>query len=124
MNTGERLVSLSGLPSGSATTHLLATQAGVGDSFFSGTVRVVTTQQETTVIRKSRRAAVEQDCVIPHTPVSQKKARRIEAAHVSAPQRTTHSFTQPEEVFVLVRNPQTAVIQSAVNFVVTQRKKT
>ena len=126
MNTGERLVSLSGLQSSSAITHLLAIQAGIGtgDSFYSGTVRVVTSRQEVTVQNKAKRAAVEQESTAPHTATQQKKARHIGAICVVAPQKIAYSFTQPDEVFVLVRNSQTAVVQSAVNSVVAQRKKT
>ncbi len=123
MNTGEQLVSLSGLPTGSALAHLLAIQAGAGDSFFSGTVRVITSQPEVFVQRKAIRAPVEKTQVAPRASVP-KKAFRTGAAYVVIPQNTTYSFTQPEEVFALVRSSKETVVQTAVNSVIAHRKKT
>lgn len=54
-----------------------------------------------------------------------KKATRTNAAYVFAPQNTAYSFTQPEEVLVLVRSSsKETVVQTAINSVVAQRKKT
>ena len=126
MNTGEQLVSLSNLPSGSALAHLMAIQTGTGtgDSFFSGTVRVVTSQPEVFVHRKVARASVEKGPSAPRVSEPKKKATRTNAAYVFAPQNTAYSFTQPEEVFVLVRSSRETVVQTAINSVVAQRKKT
>jgi len=123
VNTGEQLVSLSSLPTGSALAHLLAIQAGAGESFFSGTVRVVTSQPEVFVQRKAIRAPVETPQAAPRASAP-KKAARTNAAYVVVPQNTAYSFTQPEEVFVLVRNSRETVVQTAINSVVAQRKKT
>lgn len=127
MNTGEQLVSLSGLPTGSAMAHLMAIQTGTGagDSFYSGTVRVVTSQPEVFVHRKAIRASVEKEQAAPRVSAPKKKATRTNAAYVFAPQNTAYSFTQPEEVFVLVRSSRKeTVVQAAINSVVAQRKKT
>ena len=127
MNTGEKLVSLSGLPTGSAMAHLLAIQTGtgIGDSFFSGTVRVVTSQPEIFVHRKVARASVEKEQAAPRVSAPKKKETRTNLAYVFAPQNTAYSFTQPEEVFVLVRSvSKQAVVQTAINSVIAQRKKT
>lgn len=50
-----------------------------------------------------------------------KKAARTNAAYVFSPQSTAYSFTQPEEVFVLVRSSKETVVQTAINSVVAQR---
>lgn len=124
--TGQYLVSLSSLPSGSALAHLMAIQTGTGtgDSFYSGTVRVVTSQPEMFVQRKARNAAIENKKTTPRFSEPKKKATRINAAYVLAAQNTAYSFTQPEEIFVLVRSGIEAVVQTASNSVVAQRKKT
>jgi hypothetical protein len=76
VNTGERLASLSSLPSGSAMAHLLALQAGTGagDSFYSGTVRVVTSKSGVSVQHKAKRPAVEREGTVRSIPERQKKA--------------------------------------------------
>ena len=124
--TGQYLVSLSSLPSGSALAHLMAIQTGTGtgDSFYSGTVRVVTSQPEMFVHRKARNAAIESKKTVPRVSEPKKKATRINASYVLAAQNTAHSFTHPEEVFVLVRSGIETVVQTASNSVVVQRKKT
>lgn len=125
MNTGERLASLSSLPSGSAMAHLLALQAGTGagDSFYSGTVRVVTSQPEIFVHRKVGRASVENEQSAPRASTLNKKSSRTNAAYVFSTQNTAYSLTKPEEVFVLVRSSRETVVQTAINSVVAQRKK-
>lgn len=126
MNTGQQLVSLSGQPGGSALAHLLAIQTGTGagDSFYSGTVRVVTSQPEVFVHRKATRSYVEKEQAAPRVSAPKKKATRTNAAYVFSTRNTAYSFTQPEEVFVLVRNSKETVVQTAINSVVAQRKKT
>ena len=95
-----------------------------GDSFFSGTVRVVTSQPEIFVQRKAIRASVENKQASQRASAPKKKATRTSAAYVFAPQNTAYSFTQPEEVFVLVRSSRETVVHTAINSVVAQRKKT
>ena len=124
MNTGEQLVSLSSLSNGSALAHLLAIQAGSGDSFYSGTVRVVTSQPEIFVHRKVGRASVENEQSAPRASTLNKKSSRTNAAYVFSTQNTAYSLTQPEEVFVLVRSSRETVVQTAINSVAAQRKKT
>lgn len=52
MNTGERIVSLSGLPSGSALAHLAAiSTGGTGATVFTSAVRVSTSRKQVFVQR-------------------------------------------------------------------------
>lgn len=99
------------------------TGTGTGDSFYSGTVRVVTSQPEIFVHRKVARASVDKEQAAPRVSAPKKKSSRTNAAYVFAKQHTAYSFTQPEEVFVLVRNSRETVVQTAINSVVAQRKK-
>ena len=117
MNTGERLASLSSLPSGSAMAHLLALQAGSGDSFYSVTVRVVTSQPGVSVQYKAKRPAVEREGTVRNIPERQKKSRSIGFASVLSPRNTAHSFTQQEEVFVLTRIVNATTVMTATNSV-------
>lgn len=122
MNTGEQLVSLSGLSSGSALAHLLAIQTGTGESFYSGTVRVVTSQPEVFVHRKEKRSSIEQERTVPRASSPQKKSSRIGAAYVFAPQKAAYSFTQPDELFVLVRSTNETTVMTATNSVIATKK--
>ena len=124
MNTGERLASLSSLPSGSAMAHLLALQAGTGagDSFDSGTVRVVTSQSGVSVQHKAKRPAVEREGTVRSIPERQKKSRSIGFASVLSPRNTAHSFTQQEEVFVLTRIVNATTVMTATNSVSAMKK--
>lgn len=125
VNTGQQLVSLSGLPTGSALAHLLAIQTGTGsgDSFYSGTVRVVTSQPEIFVHRKVARASVENEQAAPRVSAPKKKATRTNAAYVFSPQNTAYSFTHEEEVFVSVRAVNETTVMTAANSVVAANRK-
>lgn len=122
MNTGEKLVSLSSLPNGSALAHLLAASAGSGDSFYSGTVRVVTSQSGVSVQHKAKRPAVEWEGTVRNTPERQKKSRSIGFASVLSPRNTAHSFTQQDEVFVLTRSVKATTVMTATNSVCATKK--
>ena len=76
---------------------------------------MVTSQPEVFVQRKAIRAPVENGKAAPRISVP-KKAARTNTAYVVVPQNTAYSFTQPEEVFVLVRSSKETVVQSAINF--------
>lgn len=122
MNTGEKLVSLSSLSNGSALAHLLAVQAGSGDSFYSGTVRVVTSQPGVSVQHKAKRPAIEREMIVRGVPERQKKARSIGFASVLSPRNTAHSFTQQDEVFVLTRDVKATTVMTATNSVSAMKK--
>jgi hypothetical protein len=122
VNTGEKLVSLSSLSNGSASAHLLAVQAGSGDSFYSGTVRVVTSQPVVSVQHKAKRPAVEREMAVRSIPDRQKKVRSIGAASVLSPRNTAHSFTQQDEVFVLTRAVKATTVMTAINSVSAMKK--
>ncbi len=124
MNTGERLASLSSLPSGSAMAHLLALQAGTGagDSFYSGTVRVVTSQSGVSVQHKAKRPAIERKMAVQRIPERQKKARSIVSTSILSPRNTAHSFTQQNEVFVLTRSVNATTVMTATNSVSAMKK--
>lgn len=124
MNTGERLASLSSLPSGSAMAHLLALQAGTGagDSFYSGTVRVVTSQSGVSVQHKAKRPAIERKMAVQRIPERQKKARSIVSTSILSPRNTAHSFTQQNEVFVLTRSVNATTVMTATNLVSATKK--
>ena len=124
MNTGERLASLSSLPSGSAMAHLLALQAGTGagDSFYSGTVRVVTSQSGVSVQHKAKRPAIERKKAVQRIPERQKKARSIVSTSILSPRNTAHSFTQQNEVFVLTRSVNATTVMTATNLVSATKK--
>ena len=122
MNTGEKLVSLSSLSNGSALAHLLAVQAGSGDSFYSGTVRVVTSQPGVSVQHKAKRPAIEREMAVRSVPERQKKARSIGFASVLSPRNTAHSFTQQDEVFVLTRDVKATTVMTATNSVSAMKK--
>lgn len=117
MNTGAKLVSLSSLSNGSALAHLLAIQAGSGDSFYSGTVRVVTSQPGVSVQHKAKRLAVEQERAVQRVLGRQKKLRSISAAYVLSPRNTVHSFSQQDEVSVLTRAMVATTVMTAINSV-------
>lgn len=122
--TGQYLVSLSNLPSGSALAHLVAIQAGTGTggSFYSGTVRVVTSRPEVIVQRKVIRAPIEKDRAAPHAPAPKKKSSRTNAAYVFSPQNTAYSFTQAEDVFVLIRPMNETAVMTATKYVTAMKK--
>lgn len=124
MNTGERLASLSSLPSGSAMAHLLALQAGTGagDSFYSGTVRVVTSKSGVSVQHKAKRPAIERKMAVQRIPERQKKARSIVSTSILSPRNTAHSFTQQNEVFVLTRSVNATTVMTATNLVSATKK--
>ena len=122
MNTGEQLVSLSSLSNGSALAHLLAVQAGSGDSFYSGTVRVVTSQPGVSVQHKAKRPAIGREMAVRSVPERQKKARSIGFASVLSPRTTAHSFTQQDEVFVLTRDVKATTVMTATNSVSAMKK--
>jgi len=122
VNTGEQLVSLSSLSNGSALAHLLAVQAGSGDSFYSGTVRVVTSQSGVSVQYKAKRPAIEREIAVRGTPERQKKARSIGFTSVLSPRNTAHSFTQQDEVFVLTRAVKATTVMTAINSVSAMKK--
>lgn len=122
MNTGEKLVSLSSLSNGSALAHLLAVQAGSGDSFYSGTVRVVTSQPGVSVQHKAKRPAIEREMAVRGVPERQKKARSIGSASVLSPRNIAHSFTQQDEVFVLTRAVKATTVMTAINSVSATKK--
>lgn len=122
MTTGEQLVSLSGMLSGTAMAHLLAITAGTGEAVYSNFVRVVTSQPEVFVQRKAKRGSAGQEKRISPTHVPENKDRRVGVAYVQSPTTRIHGFTQAEEVFVLVRNAQSIVVQSSANAVIAQRK--
>jgi len=122
VNTGEKLVSLSSISSGSALAHLLAVQAGSGDSFYSGTVRVVTSQSGVSVQHKAKRPAVEREMAVRSIPDRQKKSRSIGAASVLSTRNTAHSFTQQDEVFVLTRAVKATTVMTATNSVSAMKK--
>jgi hypothetical protein len=124
VNTGERLASLSSLPSGSAMAHLLALQAGTGagDSFYSGTVRVVTSKSGVSVQHKAKRPAIERKMAVQRIPERQKKARSIVSTSILSPRNTAHSFTQQNEVFVLTRSVNATTVMTATNLVSATKK--
>lgn len=122
MNTGEQLVSLSGLSNGSALAHLLAIQAGSGDSFYSGTVRVVTSKSGVSVQHKAKRPAIERKMAVQRIPERQKKARSIVSTSILSPRNTAHSFTQQNEVFVLTRSVNATTVMTATNLVSATKK--
>lgn len=122
MNTGEQLVSLSSLSNGSALAHLLAVQAGSGDSFYSGTVRVVTSQPGVSVQYKAKRPAIGRETVARSLPERQKKARSIGSTSVLFPQNTAHRFTQQDEVFALTRSVKATTVMTATNSVSAMKK--
>jgi len=124
VNTGEKLVSLSNLSNGSALAHLLAIQTGTGtgDSFYSGTVRAVTSQSGVSVQHKAKRPAIEREMAVRSTPERQKKARSIGFASVLSPRNTAHSFTQQDEVFVLTRSVKVTTVMTATNSVSAMKK--
>jgi hypothetical protein len=117
VNTGEKLVSLSSLSNGSALAHLLAVQAGSGDSFYSGTVRVVTSQPGVSVQYKAKRPAIGREMAVRGVPERQKKARSIVSTSILSPRNTAHSFTQQNEVFVLTRDVKATTVMTATNSV-------
>lgn len=122
--TGERLVSLSGLPTGSALDHLLAISigSGAGDSFYSGTVRVVTSHPEVFVHRKAKRAAIEHVRIAPHPSAPKKKATRTSAVYIFSAQNTAYSLTHPEEVFVSAITMNETTVMTADNSVSAMKK--
>lgn len=63
MTAGELLVSLSGLPSGSAAAHLLAITTGTGGTQFVEKMFISTRQPVTTLYRKPERKAPQPEAV-------------------------------------------------------------
>ena len=93
-----------------------------GDSFYSGTVRVVTSQPAVSVQHKAKRPAVEREKAVRSVPERQKKARSIGFTSVLPPRNTAHSFTQQDEVFVLTRPVKATTVMTAVNSVSAMKK--
>ncbi len=104
--------------------HLLALQAGTGagDSFYSGTVRVVTSQSGVSVQHKAKRPAVEREGTVRNIPERQKKSRSIGFASVLSPRNTAHSFTHQDEEFVLTRDVKATTVMTATNSVSAMKK--
>ena len=94
-----------------------------GDSFYSGIVRVVTSQPGVSVQHKAKRPAIERKLAVRSVPERQKKARSIGFASVLSPRNTAHSFTQQEEVFVLTRIVNATTVMTAINSVSTTKKQ-
>ena len=69
MNTGQRLVELSGLPSGSALAHFAAiTQtSGAGGVVFTSTFSVVSQREESRVVSRTKKPEVSE---LPRRPDS------------------------------------------------------
>lgn len=98
---GQRLVSLSGLPSGSAQAHLLAitTGTGTGETIYAPRMTVVTQQRTATVTSRPKRAAQRVEPVAKQAKAPQKQSSKYVYAFTKTDAITV--LTGDYEVFVL-----------------------
>lgn len=102
MNTGQLLVSLSGLPSGSALAHLMAITAGTGtgETIYAHRMTVVASQRSTTVTNRVKRTAPSEAS---RSGVAQK-----------ADSKYAYALTQPARVSVLTSSDSLFVLDTAI----------
>lgn len=121
MNTGQKLVELSGLPSGSALAHLLAiTQGtGTGRTVFAARMAVCIEYPQVTLVQRSAECSVATKQA--ETETTQKdKPNRITA--LSKPARVDVTTRQPA-LFVVQKDEARVFAQSARNEVFIRRKR-
>lgn len=97
---GQRLVSLSGLPSGSAQAHLLAitTGTGTGETIYAPRMTVVTQQRTATVTSRPKRSAPQVEPVAKQAKAPQKQSSKYAYAFTSVERVAV--LTQADSVFI------------------------
>ena len=112
MNTGQLLVSLSGLPTGSAMTHLMAittgSGTGTGETIFAHQMTVVASQRSTTVTSRAKRTA-------PSEPLRSGVAQKADSKYA-------YALTQPTRVSVLTSIDAVFVLDTANSKTVSTRR--
>lgn len=124
MNAGEKLVALSGLPSGSAKAHLLAITQGTGP----GVDRLVFASQMAVCIESPRITLIQRP---PEIEVSAKRAettttqqgRPNRLAILTRPSRLD-IVTHPASLFVVQRSIPSVRVSIKPNTLTTRRKRT
>lgn len=122
MNAGQYLVALSGLPSGSAGTHLLAIQAGTGtgpgQTIFSSRMCVVASESRMEVVLRSKREAPRAEPTPPHAPEKRMPARSKAAHCVTTTPRL--SVLTHEESIVVIQKTKPVISTSQLSKVVAR----
>ena len=99
---GQRLVSLSGLPSGSAQAHLLAittgTGTGPGETIYAPRMTVITQQRTATVTSRPKRSAPQVEPVAKQAKAPQKQSSKYAYAFTSVERVAV--LTQADSVFI------------------------
>ncbi len=98
--TGQLLVSLSRLPSGSAQAHLLAitTGTGPGETIYAPRMTVVTQQRTATVTSRPKRSAPQVEPVAKQAKAPQKQSSKYAYAFTSVERVAV--LTQADSVFI------------------------
>ena len=98
MNTGQRLASLSGLPSGSALAHLAAisTGTGTGETVFADRMAVTVSQATYTVVSRAKRPAQ----ALPEAVKPGAKKQQGKYAFVFVKQSSVAVLTTADEAYI------------------------
>lgn len=122
MNTGQKLVELSGLPSGSALAHLLAMQTGAGQgTVFASQMAVCIEAPQITLIRKpSVKSSAD---VRPATQSQSHDAKKKRIDVVTQPARID-VLMRPESMFVVQRRQSERFVRTLPNTVRVRRDRT
>lgn len=99
--------------------HLMAIQTGTGESFYSGTVRVVTSQQKVSVQHSKKLYLVAQEKTVP-SDYLWKKNERTNSAYALEQQKNAYCITRQQGVFVLVKSTVEVINMSALDSLVKQ----
>ena len=125
MNTGQKLVELSGLPSGSALVHLLAITQGTGTGVdrlvFASQMAVCIEAPQITLIRKpSVKSSAD---VRPATQSQSHDAKKKRIDVVTQPARID-VLMRPESMFVVQRRQSERFVRTLPNTVRVRRDRT
>lgn len=114
MNTGQRLVSLSGLPSGSALAHLMeittGTGTGTGETIYASKLFVITGEQRHVFVQPTMRTA-------PSAPEPLSRARDVK----NKPTKTAYVFTQVASGYVVSATDSVVITSFADRATTTSR---
>ena len=113
MNTGQRLVELSGLPSGTALAHFAAiaqTSGGTGQTVFAHRCDVSIVEASLSVLRKAKKSSLDD------APRS---------SEIDARRKTVHVFIgEPESARIIAATDEITVVQKHVATTVSQKLMT
>ena len=125
MNTGQRLVSLSGLPTGSAMAHLLAIQTGTGtgpsETIFASRFNVVAADDRLEITRKAKHSASE---AAPSLRVLRPQSRDRKTAYALTTTPSLSVRTERDEISVTSRKSSTVATRRFEQETINRKRKT